>query len=79
MPELSSENLEKQSTPSEEESLHMKKTIEIEQELIEDSGKDPEQWIKENGERFREIITKNPEFLSNKEKIKKELEKETIH
>ena len=78
MPELSRENLEKQPTPSGEKSLYMEKIIEVEEELIEDSGKNPEEWIKENGKHFRKLITKNLDLLNDKEKLKEELAKKTM-
>jgi len=79
MPELSRENLEKQSTPSEEESLYMKKSILTEEELIEESGLKPEEWIENYGRHFRTIIKKNPELLNNVDEIRKELYKEKVH
>lgn len=78
MPELSHENLEKQPTSS-EENLEMKKSILTQEELIEESGLEAEEWVDKYGKRFRQIITENPELLNDKEEIKKELEKETIH
>ena len=78
MPELSHENLEKQPTSAEEDSLEMKKSIEIEEELIEESNLEPEEWIKKYGERYREIVKENPELL-NIDEIREKLYKEKIH
>ncbi len=79
MPELSRENLEKQPISSKEKSLYMKKSILTEEELIEESGLEPEEWIEKYGKRFREIIDKKPELLKDKEKLERKLYKEKIH
>jgi hypothetical protein len=79
MPELSRENLEKQSTSSEEENLYVEKSILTEKELIEESGLPAEKWTENYGGRFRRIIRKNPELLNNIDEIRKELYKEKIH
>lgn len=57
----------------------MKKSILTEEELIEESDLEPEEWIKKYSERFRQIISEKPELLKDKEKLKEELYKEKIH
>ena len=89
MPELSSENLEKQIAPEKEEA-----TLLLEKELIEETiekaikkpGMTEKKWFEENaesfGENFRETINKNPELLNlykkDPEKAKQEFRKRSI-
>jgi hypothetical protein len=80
MPELHRENLQKQPTlNTEEKNLEVKKSIEIEEDLIKESGLPAEEWIEGYGGHFREIIKKNPKLLNNVDEIREKLYKKTTH
>lgn len=55
------------------------KEIEMQVSLIKESKEDPQEWISIYGKAFRQIVSKDPNMLYNKEELKRKLKQQTTH